>query len=178
MGNVIKEIDTSAYEKMVDKLNKAVEEEERHAEALADSPSFQLVYAAKKYDDWFLDPIVGLVIPGFGDILSSIAILPALYVSTVKLQSIRLTIAILYVSILDILCGIIPGAGDLVDAFYKSNKIACRLIVGYVEDDEATQQEINKKATWGVFVLAIIGLIIYAFYSALVAIYDWFAGLF
>ena len=178
MGNVIKSVDISSYTEMCNDVNKFLEEDARQSEALAESASFNLVYLAKRYDDWFLDPIVGFVLPGFGDILSSITTLPAIYVAMFKVKSIKLTIAIFYVMMLDMLVGFIPFLGDIVDAFHKSNSIACRYIVGYVEDDEETKNEIDKKAFWGVIVLAIIGFILYAFYALIMSIYDWISGLF
>lgn len=178
MGNVIKTVDTKDYQEMLDEVNKQLEEDSQQAETLASSTSFNLVYMAKSYDDWFLDPIVGFFIPGVGDIISSLAILPALYVATFKLRSIRLVLAILSAAILDILAGLIPFAGDIVDAFYKSNKIACRLIVGYVEEDEDTMSEINKRAVWGAIFLAIIGFLGYACYNLVMNLYNWVVGLF
>ena len=178
MGNVIKPVDLTDYSNIRDVASEYLEEESRQAETLAESTSFTLMYYAKKYDDWFLDPIVGFFIPGFGDLLSSIANLPALYVATCKLHSIKLTIVIIYLTILDLIVGAIPFAGDIVDAFFKSNKMAYRLIVGYVEHDEETIEEINRKTVQAVIVLAIIGFILYAFYTLIMKIYDWIVGLF
>ena len=87
-------------------------------------PSFRLCWMAKKYDDWFLDPLVGFIIPGVGDIISSAATFPAVYVALFKIRSLKLTMAILATMVLDLLCGLVPGIGDLCDAFYKSSKIA------------------------------------------------------
>lgn len=178
MGNVIKTVDIKDYQEMLDEVNKHIEEESQQAETLATSTSFNLVYMAKSYDDWFLDPIVGFLIPGVGDIISSMAILPALYVAIFNLRSIRLVLAILSAAIIDILAGLIPVAGDIVDAFYKSNKIACRLIVGYVEEDDDTMSEINKRAVWGAIFLAIIGFLGYACYNLIMSLYTWIVSLF
>lgn len=81
MGNVIKKIDLSGFEEKVNKANARMEREEEMAENLAESPAFNLMVWAKRYDDWFLDPLVGLFIPGIGDLLSSLATLPALHVA-------------------------------------------------------------------------------------------------
>lgn len=177
MGSVIKKIDLTNYSELYEEVQNHFEQLEREQENLVDSSSFNLVLLAKKYDDYFLDPIVGFFLPGIGDFISSIAALPALHVAMFKLRSIKLSIAILYITILDVLCGIIPFAGDIVDAFYKSNKKACRWIVGYIEEDPETLSEINKAATWGVVVLAILGVIIYALFSLIMSIYHWFAGI-
>lgn len=178
MGLVIKKIDLTEYAELHQEVQNHFEQIEKGKDNLLDSTSFNMVWLAKKYDDYFLDPIVGLVLPGVGDFLSSLAALPALHVAMFKLRSIKLSIAILYITILDVLCGVIPFAGDIVDFFYKSNKKACRWIIGYIDEDPETLSEINKAATWGVVVLAILGVIIYALFSLIMSIYHWFAGIF
>lgn len=178
MGRVIELIDCSDFEKRINKVQRYMEEEERQAENLANSLSFKMVWYARKYDEWFLDPIVGFMIPGLGDIISGAAILPSLYVSIFRLHSITLTLAILWIAILDVLAGLIPVVGDCVDAFYKSNKRASRWIVGYVEDDEDTKSEIRKNAIWGTLSMAAIGMIMYLCYELIITFYHWIVNLF
>lgn len=176
MGHVLRKIDSSKFERMVQQVNKHFEQEEKEAQNLAESASFNMVLAAKNYDDFFLDPIIGFILPGIGDVISSLAILPALNVALFKLKSVKLSIAILYIAMLDMLCGIIPIAGDIVDAFYKSNKKACRWIVGYIEEDPDTLSEINKSAFWGSIMLVIFGLLIYAIFSLIMSLFHWFSN--
>lgn len=178
MGKVFEKIDISEFEQLCQEVEKHYEEENSYSDTLMNSSAFNLVYLAKKYDDWFLDPIVGLIIPGIGDIISSIASLPSLYVAIFKVKSFKLTLAIFYITVLDVLCGIIPGAGDIVDAFYKTNKKAARWIVGYVEGDSNTISEINKSAAWGSIMLIVLGFLIWAFYSIIMSVYHWIANLF
>lgn len=178
MGNVIKEIDLSEYTKIVNEVNEYIEQEENQTDALTSSTSFKFVYYAKRYDDLFLDPIVGFFIPGFGDLLSSVTILPALYVAFFKLHSIKLVIAILTAAATDVLCGTVPILGDLIDTFYKSNKIACRLIVGYVEEDKDIMLEINKRAVWGIIAMVVIGFLLYTCYTLIMGIYHWLINIF
>ncbi len=177
MGRVVSIIDTSNFDKRVASVEKYMEEERNQAEKLADSSSFQLVWLAKKYDDWFLDPLVGFVLPGFGDLISSAAILPALYIALFKIRSLKLAFAIFYIGILDLAVGAIPMAGDIIDAFYKANKKAARWIVGYVDNNAAVKDEVNKAAGWGVFVLALIALLIYLCYELIVSLFHWFEGI-
>lgn len=178
MGRVFEKIDISEFEEMTKDVEKYFAEEERFSDSLMNSTAFNLVYYAKKYDDWFLDPIVGMIIPGVGDIISSLAVLPSMYVAIFKVKSFKLSLAIFYITVLDILCGIIPGLGDIVDAFYKSNKKAARWIVGYLEGDDETISQINKSAAWGSVMLVIIGVLIWVLYEILVSIYNWFANIF
>lgn len=180
MGNVIKEVDLTEYKALVEDVRRYNEEEEHQRETLSESGAFSMVYAAKKFDDYLLDPAIGFFLPAFGDILSSLATFPALYVAIFKLRAFRLTVAILYTMAIDMICGFLPVAGDIVDIFHKSNKIACRLIVGYVEKDPSTLEEIDKKATWGIVWLIVLGLIVYGLYSLLSSllhtISGWFAS--
>ena len=178
MGRVFEKIDTSKFQKMSEEVDKYFEEEENFNDSIVNSSAFNLVWMAKKYDDWFLDPIVGLIIPGVGDIISSLAALPALYVAMFKVKSFKLTLAIFYITVLDILCGIIPGVGDVVDAFYKANKKSARWIVGYVEGNQNTISEVNKSAAWGSVMLIIIGVLLWLLFSAIVEIFHWVTNLF
>lgn len=177
MGNVIKKIDLSGFEEKVNKANALLEREEEMADNLAESPAFNLMVWAKRYDDWFLDPLVGLFIPGVGDFLSSLATLPALHVAIFKVRSARLALAIFCGMMIDLIVGAIPIGGDLFDALFKSNKRAYRLIVGYVEDDEATKEEVNKRAVQGVIILIVIGLLVYFFIELILKIFHWFQSL-
>lgn len=177
MGKVIEIIDTRDFDESVASVEKYIAEEANQAEKLADSSSFQLVWLAKKYDDWFLDPIVGFVLPGVGDLLSSAAILPSLYIALFKLRSVKLAFAIFYIGVLDLVVGAVPMAGDLIDAFYKANKKAARWLVGYVDNDPGVKEEVNKAAGWGLVVLALIGLLLYLCYELIMGIYHWFQGL-
>lgn len=178
MGKVIEIIDTRDFEESLAKVEKYMANEAHQAEKLSDSTSFQLVWLAKKYDDWFLDPIVGFVLPGVGDFLSSAAILPALYIALFRIRSIKLAFAIFYIGILDLIVGAIPMAGDIIDAFYKANKKAARWLVGYIDNDPNVKDEVNKAAGWGVFVLLLIGLLTYLCYEIIVGIFHWIQGLF
>lgn len=178
MGRVVEVIDTSGFEKYVEKVSRRAEEEEHQAERLTESPSFRLCWMAKKYDDWFLDPLVGFIIPGVGDIISSAATFPAVYVALFKIRSLKLTMAILATMVLDLLCGLVPGIGDLCDAFYKSSKIACRLIVGYMDKDPATMEEINRRALWGTVGAIAAGLLLWLVSSFILKIVHWIGSLF
>lgn len=178
MGRVFAQYDISETEKIIQKVSTRMERQEARNESLAESSAFNMVLLAKKYDDWFLDPIVGVLLPGIGDVISSAAMLPGLYVAMFRLRSFRLTLAVFCCGMIDLLVGLIPALGDLIDAFYKSNKITARLIIGYAENDPDVMAEINKKASWGVVMLIIIALIVYFLYEAIMSMYHWFATLF
>ena len=130
-------------------------------------------------DDYFLDPILGFFVPVIGDILPSLLVAPYIYVSLLKIRSIPLTLAIIYNMLLDWLIGMIPMyIGDVIDVFNKAYKKNWKLIVGFVEDDEETIQEVNKKAIFMGIMIFILSLLIYWVYQLLAYIYEGIASLF
>lgn len=178
MGNVISKLALEDYIKEREEFISEMEKYQEKCERFEQSTSFTLMRYAKSYDDWLLDPIVGFFIPGFGDVMSSVATLPALHVAIFKLKSFTLTLAILSGALIDLIVGIIPVVGDIVDAFFKSNKRAYRLVVGYYEDDEEIKSEINKRAITGCVILAVIGLLAWGCYEMIMGIYNWLTSLF
>jgi len=77
---------------------------------------------AKVLDHYMVDPIIGLVLPGAGDIIGAV-----LGVYTVGLAFRRkvspVIIARMFLNLgLDALLGIVPFAGDLADVAYKANQ--------------------------------------------------------
>ena len=77
---------------------------------------------ARLMDDAYLDPIVGLVLPGAGDLIT---LVPSLYILVVGLRSgvPKVVLARMLLNLaLDTLAGSVPLVGDLFDAGYKANK--------------------------------------------------------
>ena len=97
-------------------------------------------------DTFFVDPILGLIVPGLGDIITASLTIPFIYTSIFKLRSVPLTLAIVYNSLIDMLVGLIPVVGDIGDILVRSYKKNYNLIVGYVEDDPEVMYEIKNKA--------------------------------
>lgn len=128
---------------------------EKRFQSLENSRSYQLVRQLKTWlDDYYLDGFIGLV-PIVGDFLTQIFNFIFVYVSAVKIRSLRLTIAIIFNSLLDILIGIIPYLGSFLDFFNKSYKQNFELIEGFVSGNSQIINKVNKR-----FVGGIIGLII------------------
>ena len=108
---------------------------------IRNSVSYKLVHAIALWmDRRLLDPLIGLVLPGFGDALTSVFAVPYLYLSIVKLKSIPLTLAIVCNILLDVLIGIIPYIGVVGDVFKRAFTRNAALIKGYVEGDRAIMQ--------------------------------------
>lgn len=138
------------------------QEKERKRKELLQSPSYRMVEGISKYwDNWFLDPIVGFFFPGFGDFITTTLGLPAIWMSLTKIQSIPLTLAVIYNIAVDMLIGVIPYIGDICDAFNKANKKNMKLITGFIEDDEKTISKVNRKAVFFGLMIIVLGFLIY-----------------
>lgn len=147
-------------------------------EIIRNSVSYKLVHAIALWmDRRLLDPLIGLVLPGFGDALTSVLAVPYLYLSIVKLKSIPLTLAIVCNILLDVLIGIIPYIGVVGDVFKRAFTRNAAMIKGYVEGDRAIMQEIDRKAVGMAFLIVILCGLIYAMVLAAVKIVEW-AGYF
>ena len=125
-----------------------------------------------------LDPLIGLVLPGFGDALTSVFAVPYLYLSIVKLKSIPLTLAIVCNILLDVLIGIIPYIGVVGDVFKRAFTRNAALIKGYVEGDKAIMQEIDRKAGGMAFLIVMLCGLIYAMVLAAVKMVEWVGSFF
>lgn len=143
-------------------------------EIIQNSVSYKLVHAIALWmDRRLLDPLIGLVLPGFGDALTSVLAVPYLYLSIVKLKSIPLTLAIVCNILLDVLIGIIPYIGVVGDVFKRAFTRNAAMIKGYVEGDRAIMQEIDRKAVGMAFLIVILCGLIYAMVLAAVKIVEW-----
>lgn len=146
---------------------------------IRNSVSYKLVHAIALWmDRRLLDPLIGLVLPGFGDALTSVFAVPYLYLSIVKLKSIPLTLAIVCNILLDVLIGIIPYIGVVGDVFKRAFTRNAALIKGYMEGDRAIMQEIDRKAVGMAFLIVILCGLIYAMILAAVKIVEWVGSFF
>lgn len=148
-------------------------------EIIRNSTSYKLIHAIALWmDQRLLDPLIGLVMPGLGDALTSVLTMPFLYLSIVKLKSIPLTLAIVCNILLDVLIGIIPYIGVVGDVFKRAFTRNAALIKGYVEGDRAIMQEIDRKAVGMAFLIVILCGLIYAMVLAAVKIVEWIGSFF
>lgn len=148
-------------------------------EIIRNSVSYKLVHAIALWmDRRLLDPLIGLVLPGFGDALTSVLAVPYLYLSIVKLKSIPLTLAIVCNILLDVLIGIIPYIGVVGDVFKRAFTRNAAMIKGYVEGYRAIMQEIDRKAVGMAFLIVILCGLIYAMVLAAVKIVEWAGSFF
>ena len=128
-------------------------------------------------DKYYLDPIIGLFLPAYGDALTALLNLPFLYISMFKVKSVALTFAIIYNTLFDILVGLIPALGDLLDIFNKSYTENSILLSGFIEDDKKIVSEINRKALWLGILCLILCLLIYLLTLLVIQIGTWLGDL-
>lgn len=101
----------------------------------------------KWMDRHHIDPILGLVPGGWGDIVSAVMLLPFVWFSLFVVKSLPLTLAVIYNTLRDMVLGLIPFfIGDIIDFFHHSYIRNMRLIQGFVENDQAIIHEVNRKA--------------------------------
>lgn len=146
------------------------------------SKHYQIIKKTKKWmDDYYLDGIIGLI-PIVGDIVTQFFSYSFVYVALYKIQSYRLTMAILFNSLVDILIGMIPYAGIVLDFIHRSYKENFDLIVGFVENDQKVIRKVNRRAIWttiGVVVIfLLIILLIWLLFFMFSSFFEWIGSFF
>jgi len=156
------------------KLDEAKAKKQQRFEKLRNTNSFKMMESVAKYmDNWYLDPLIGLV-SGFGDVISTLVVLPSIYFCLVHARSIPLTLAVVFNSLKDAALGMIPFfIGDILDAFYKSNHKNLKMIIGYVQGDEAVVSSVRKKAVWSALGIALMCVVIYFLVGLVVDAGSW-----
>lgn len=152
-------------------------------ERLEKDPSYNFCSKISRWmDKFYLDPIIGLIPGGVGDIVSLTLTVPFIYVAATKIKSLPLTLAIIYNSLVDMLIGAIPVLGDIIDIFNKNHKKNYKLLTGFIEDDKEIKHEVNKKAIFcGIAIAILIFLIclVLKFVGELIGyVWEYFTGLF
>ena len=128
-------------------------------------------------DKYYLDPILGAIIPGLGDILTVICTIPFIITSIFKVRSIPLTLSIIYNALVDIAIGIFPVVGDVLDAFYKSYQASYLDIVGFIDGDQTVIDEINKKALKTCIFITLLCIAIRLLSGLVIGLFTWLRGL-
>lgn len=107
-----------------------------------------------------LDPIIGFIVPGAGDAITSTGSVSLLFlalkhrVPTIAILRMLLNIAI------DTVVGAIPFAGDAFDMFFRSNRRNLEIIRKYSEDPKAKPSAADYLLVGGGVLLAILGFVI------------------
>lgn len=111
-------------------------------------------------DRYYLDALIG-VIPGWGDAIALLSVVPFVYFSLRVIRSIPLTLAILNNALRDVLIGMIPFfIGDIIDFFHRANIQNMEMIQGFVDGDETIIKQVNQRAWQSAIILFVLLLLI------------------
>lgn len=108
------------------------------------------------------DGVFGLA-EWIGDIFSFALGAVNIYFCAVKVKSVALTVFVSFLALVDLVLGLIPLLGDVLDVVFPSNYLSSRLIVKYIDGE-------CKWVDWCswlmiVALLSLIGFIVYEFVS-------------
>ena len=135
-----------------------------------DNKVYQTMGSLTRYmDRYYLDALIGFV-PGWGDAIAVLSVVPFIYFSLRVIRSIPLTLAVLNNALRDVLMGMIPFfVGDIIDFFHRANIQNMEMIQGFVDGDETIIRQVNQRAWQSAVVLVVllllIGLMIWALIS-------------
>ena len=133
------------------------EKRELRRKRLMDDKAYQTMKGLTRYmDRYYLDALIG-VIPGWGDVIALLCVVPFVYFSLRVIRSIPLTLAVLNNALRDVLMGMIPFfVGDIIDIFHRANIQNMEMIQGFVDGDEAVIKQVNQRARQSVIILFVL----------------------
>ena len=128
---------------------------------LMDNKAYQTMEGLTRYmDRYYLDALIG-IIPGWGDAIALLCVVPFVYFSSRVIKSIPLTLAVLNNALRDVLLGMIPFfVGDIIDIFHRANTQNMRMIQGFVDGDEKVIKQVSQRAWQSAIVLFVLLLLI------------------
>ena len=135
-----------------------------------DNQVYQSMQSFTRYmDRFYLDAVIGLI-PGWGDAVALLGVVPFVYFSMCIIKSIPLTLAVLNNALRDVLLGMIPFfIGDVIDIFHRANMKNMAMIQGFIDGDEAIIKQVNRRALQSAIVLVVLLLLIALMIWALVS---------
>lgn len=126
---------------------------------------------ARLLDTYLVDPIVGLVLPGAGDVLGSLLGLYTIALAIQRRMSPIVVARMLLNLALDAVLGIVPLAGDLFDLGFKAHQRNARLLAEHAQiGGRATTRDWLAVGGAALAFAATVALAVYAIYLALHAI--------
>ena len=135
-----------------------------------DNQVYQSMQSFTRYmDRFYLDAVIGLI-PGWGDAVALLCVVPFVYFSMCIIKSIPLTLAVLNNALRDVLLGMIPFfIGDVIDIFHRANMKNMAMIQGFIDGDEAIIKQVNRRALQSAIVLLVLLLLIALMIWALIS---------
>ena len=146
------------------------EKREIRRKRLMDNKAYMAMSILARYmDRYYLDALIGLI-PGWGDVIAFLSVVPYLYFSSGVIKSIPLTLAVLNNALRDLLMGMIPFfVGDIIDFFYRANIRNMQMIQGFVDGDETIIRQVNQRAWQSAIILIALLLLIVLMIWALIS---------
>ena len=143
-----------------------------------DNQVYQSMQSFTRYmDRFYLDAVIGLI-PGWGDAVALLCVVPFVYFSMCIIKSIPLTLAVLNNALRDVLLGMIPFfIGDVIDIFHRANMKNMAMIQGFIDGDEAIIKQVNRRALQSAIVLFVLLLLIALMIWALIFFGSYFYSL-
>jgi hypothetical protein len=126
---------------------------------------------AKILDTYYVDPLIGLVLPGAGDLIGSMLGLYSVTLAIRRRMSPVIIARMLMNLAIDGVLGIVPLVGDIFDLGFKANTRNIALLTERAEHGgKATAKDWLAVIGAGLAFFAVIGLSIYAIVSLIRAI--------
>ncbi|HEX3761729.1 MAG TPA: DUF4112 domain-containing protein [Kofleriaceae bacterium] len=113
-------------------------------------------------DHYLVDPLLGLLLPGAGDLIGSLLGLYLVVIAVRRRMSPVIVARMLLNLALDAVLGAIPVLGDIADFAYKANEHNLALLVDRRTTGAATVRDWLAVGGAVVAFAAVIGLVIYA----------------
>ena len=137
---------------------------------LMENRVYQTMEGLTRYmDRYYLDALIG-IIPGWGDAIALICVVPFVYFSSCVIRSVPLTLAVLNNALRDVLMGMIPFfVGDIIDIFHRANTQNMQMIQGFVDGYETVVKQVNQRAWQSAIILIVLLLLIALMVWALIS---------
>ena len=128
---------------------------------LMDNRAYRAMQTLARYmDRYYLDALIGLI-PGWGDAIALLSVVPFVYFSARVVKSVSLTLAVINNALRDVLFGMIPFfVGDIIDIFHRANVKNLAMIQGFVDGDEKVLRQVNIRAAQSITVLVLLLVLI------------------
>jgi len=150
-------------------LDKELKRELRRRRLMGNKAYQAMTYLTRYMDRYYLDAIIG-IIPGWGDAIMLLCVIPFVYFSSRIIKSVPLTLAVLNNALRDVLMGMIPFyVGDVIDFFHRANVQNMEMIQGFVDGDELIIRQVNQRAWQSAIVLIVLLLLITLMIWALIS---------
>ena len=125
---------------------------------------------ARVLDHYLVDPLLGLILPGVGDLIGSLLGLYLVVIAVRRRMSPVIVARMLLHLALDAALGAIPVIGDIADFAYKANERNLALLVDRRGTGKPTARDWLAVGGAAAAFVAVIGLVVYAITALIRAI--------